>query len=209
MIKIDNKKEKIKFILIIVVIFGVAIYYFICYRKNDEEISYTNILVNENFEENVVDKEEIKSTIKVYVTGEVNNPGVIELNTGARIEDAINLSGGITQFANLKKVNLAYVLEDGQKLYIPNINDKEIDYISNDNGEGIIESEEKANSKVNINTNNINELMELPGVGEALAQRIINYRNENGKFKNIEDLKNVSGIGEKKFENLKEFIVVK
>lgn len=209
MIKIDNKKEKIKFILIIVVIFGVAIYYFICYRKNDEEISYTNILVNENFEENVVDKEEIKSTIKVYVTGEVNNPGVIELNTGARIEDAINLSGGITQFANLKKVNLAYVLEDGQKLYIPNVNDKEIDYISNDNGEGIIESEEKANSKVNINTNNINELMELPGVGEALAQRIINYRNENGKFKNIEDLKNVSGIGEKKFENLKEFIVVK
>lgn len=209
MIKIDNKKEKIKFILIIVVIFGVAIYYFICYRKNDEEISYTNILVNENFEENVVDKEEIKSTIKVYVTGEVNNPGVIELNTGARIEDAINLSGGITQFANLKKVNLAYVLEDGQKLYIPNVNDKEIDYISNDNGEGVIESEEKANSKVNINTNNINELMELPGVGEALAQRIINYRNENGKFKNIEDLKNVSGIGEKKFENLKEFIVVK
>lgn len=209
MIKIDNKKEKIKFILIIVVIFGVAIYYFICYRKNDEEISYTNILVNENFEENVVDKEEIKSTIKVYVTGEVNNPGVIELNTDARIEDAINLSGGITQFANLKKVNLAYVLEDGQKLYIPNVNDKEIDYISNDNGEGIIESEEKANSKININTNNINELMELPGVGEALAQRIINYRNENGKFKNIEDLKNVSGIGEKKFENLKEFIVVK
>lgn len=212
MIKIDHKKEKIKFILIITVILGFAIYSLISYKKEDEEISYSNILITENIEEdNTVEENKIISTIKVYVTGEVNNPGVVELSGGARIEDAINLSGGVTQLANLNNVNLAYILEDGQKLYIPNVNDKDvnIDYISNDNGEGIIENEKEKNGKININTNNINELMELPGVGEALAQRIINYRNENGKFKNIDDLKNVSGIGEKKFENLKEYIVVK
>lgn len=147
----------------------------------------------------------------MYVTGQVNNPGVIELEYNSRIEDAINLAGGITNLANLEEVNLAYCLEDGQKLYIPSINDKkDKEYLITENGEEVIESNNKnAKGKININKGNIEELQSLPGVGEALAQRIITYREQNGKFNVIEELKNVSGIGEKKFENLKEYIDIK
>ena len=151
-----------------------------------------------------------KEKIKVYITGEVNNPGVKELDSNARIEDAINIAGGITNAANLKEVNLAYPLEDGQKIYIPNINEKVEEYLTENNGSGIIEDiGTNRFGKININKADLQDLCNLPGVGESLAQKIIEYRNENGKFKSIEDLKNVTGIGEKKYENLKEYIVVK
>ena len=121
------------------------------------------------------------------------------------------MSGGTTKLANLSLINLAYSLEDGEKLYIPSLNENfSEEYITKENAEGIIEStNSKSNSKVNINTGGINELSSLPGVGESLAQKIITYREQNGKFKKIEDLKNVSGIGDKKYESLKEYISVK
>ncbi len=193
-------------IITILIILLLIIYNFFIKKDKIEEFSYNDILV-EKEQEDILIEESIN--IKVYVTGEVNNPGVIELPEGSRIEDAINLSGGITNLANLSEVNLAYSLEDGQKLYIPSINDEaETQYISVENGEKVIENGKSNSSKVNINRGDINELKNLPGVGEALAQRIITYRNENGKFKNVEDLKNVSGIGEKKYDSLKEYIDV-
>lgn len=202
-----NKGILIKIGIVIVIIIGIA-YNVFKDQETSEEIIYSNIFVNEEKEEKSI-KNDIRK-IKVYVTGEVNNPGVIELEENSRIEDAINLAGGVTNNANLLDVNLAYSLEDGQKLYIPNINEKEEkDYITTKNGEKIIEDgKAKSNSKININNGDIDELKNLPGVGEALAQRIINYRKENGNFNSIEDLKNVSGIGEKKFDNLKEFIEI-
>lgn len=156
--------------------------------------------------------------MKVYVTGAVNFPGVVQLEVGSRIEDAINIAGGITENADLEKVNLAYSLEDGQKLYIPTKNEEKTEYISTENGEEVVEdrkstsvsSEGKTgNLKVNLNTDNARELESLPGVGPALAQKIMDYRKENGNFKSVEDLKNVSGIGDKKFESMKEYVLVK
>lgn len=209
----NNKKEIIKLIILIIIILGIIIYFFISYKNTRKEYIYSNIFTEEIVEEiNSLEEDNkvVLGKIKVYVTGEVNNPGVIELEEGARIEDAINLSGGATIIADLSKVNLAYTLEDGQKLYIPSINDEEdITYLTKENGDGVIEENEENNEKININTASISELTNLPGVGEALAQRIIDYRNENGKFKDIEDLKNVSGIGDKKFESLKEYIIIK
>ena len=175
-------------IILIVVIYNVFLN-----KSETEEIVYSNLIVNEN----IVEKSEVIEKIKVYVTGEVKNPGVIELENGARIEDAINKCEGVTEYANLKNVNLAYTLQDGQKLYIPNINDlNENAYITTENGEEVIENENnsKENVKININSDNTEELKN---------------REDNGKFKNIEDLKNVSGIGDKKYESLKDFIDVK
>ena len=108
----------------------------------------------------------------------------------------------------MKNVNLAYQLEDGQKIYIPNINDIETEVID-DGASGIVGDTTAAQGIININKADENELQSLNGIGESLASSIVEYRKENGKFETIEDLKNVPGIGESKFENIKAYIKVK
>ena len=162
--------------------------------------------------------------IIVHISGEVISPGVISLEEGARIVDAINMVDGVTEEADLSKVNLAYVLEDAQKIYIPNINEKEEKEIVENIEEGVVISGsgmtdgnnsnsgndyKNENVKININTANVKELQKLSGIGESIALRIVTYRKENGKFNSIEDLKNVSGIGENKFNKIKNNIFVK
>lgn len=137
------------------------------------------------------------------------------------------MAGGAKEDANLSKINLAYQLEDGQKLYVPNINDKEeIEYITEDvsknnivDNDGIV-TDEKENNKnktniesgkkvmVNINKATQSELENLPGIGPAIATRIIEYRKENGKFSSIDDIKNVKGIGDAKYDKIKDSIEV-
>lgn len=170
--------------------------------------------------------------IYVYITGEVNVPGVVILNENSRIVDAINAAGGTTAKANVSKVNLVYVLEDGMKINIPNNNDlknnPDFEYITMSSGDGASDSESVShnenstddrggdgsrdysnkNSIVNINSATQTELESLPGIGPSLALKIINYRNENGKFSSIDQIKNVSGIGDAKFENMKSLITV-
>ena len=210
---ISEKKETIKNIIILVIIILIGIYYFFRENSNNyEEINKSDIIIesNENIK-NSVSKEDIEENIKVYIIGEVKTPGVIELNAGSRLEDAIILAGGTTNLSDLSKINLAKVLEDGQKIYIPSINEN-----GNDNLQEVEELEEydtnnnlKSTKKININTATIAELCTLSGVGESLANKIIKYREENGKFKTIEDLKNVNGIGDKKYESLKDYVCVK
>lgn len=209
-----DKKEKIKIFLIILIVVVIVVYTVISYRNEISEFEYydENIIFENETEviENNIDNEGV-SKIKVYITGEVNIPGVKELEMGSRIEDLINLAGGLTEKADISGVNLAYCLEDGIKVNIPNINHKlENEIITTENENGIIENMEyKSTTKINLNKATLTELCELPGVGESLAQRIIDYRKENGNFKRNEDLKNVSGVGDKKYENLKEYITVK
>lgn len=211
----ENIEKKKKLIVKVIITIAILIIVLVTFIKNKMEensynIMYENLKIENNIETYTVEEQASKSKIKVYVTGAVNLPGVIELEEGARIEDAINLAGGVKEDANLEQVNLAYCLEDGQKLYIPNINEKEVEYISTENGENVIEGSVNSDvSKVNINTGGIEELKKLPGVGESLAQKIIDYRDENGKFNSIEELKNVSGIGDKKFESMKSYLVIK
>lgn len=162
--------------------------------------------------------------IIVHISGEVVSPGVISLEEGARIVDAINMADGVTEEADLSKVNLAYVLEDSHKIYIPNINEKEEKEIVENMEDGVVISgsgmsdgndansgndSKNENVRININTANVKELQKLSGIGEAIALRIVTYRKENGKFNSIEDLKNVSGIGENKFNKIKNNIFVK
>lgn len=166
-------------------------------NTNEIELNYENIVTTS--EENIVEEVEDNS-IKVHITGEINNPGLIELVSGDRISDAIEKAGGVTSLADTSKVNLAYMLSDGEKIYIPSINDEEgVEYIQSSS----------QNTKININTATQEELETLTGIGESTAKSIIEYREQNGKFTTIEDIKNVSGIGDAKYEKLKDEITVK
>ena len=156
-------------------------------------------------------------TIVIHITGEVKKEGVIYLEEGARIIDAIKEAGGETKQADLSQVNLAYELQDGQKIYIPNKNEKITEYIVDNSNENLMNNQNTnksdlgsndKNIKININTATLAELDNLPGIGPSTAQKIIEYREKNGKFKKIEDIQNVKGIGEAKYEDIKEKITV-
>ena len=219
--------------LTIIIIFFIGIYYF--FIKEDDYLETNtdfNVVITENTEENQEIEEnlesnitednkkenDIKNKIVIYITGAVKNQGVYELEENSRIADAIKISGGLTEDANINDINLAYILEDGMKIYIPkksdNINDikdytniyvsKENNTSSNSNNA----NSENKSSKVNINTATQAELESLPGIGPSTATKIINYRKENGKFSSIEDIKNVSGIGDSKYNQIKEFIEI-
>lgn len=164
----------------------------------------------EDEKENISNKE-----ITVYVSGEVNKSGVVTLKEGDRLAVAVEKLGGTTKKADLNNINLAIRVKDEEHYIIPKIGDaKQEDLKDVNNTKGIENAEiknentAKDSSKININTATLEELDKLPGVGEATANKIISHREENGQFKNIEDIKNVNGIGDKKFENMKELICV-
>lgn len=144
------------------------------------------------------------SEIVVYVSGAVKKPGVYRLNAGDRIYQAIDLAGGMTSKAKKDCLNLADFLEDTQKIYVmskkeyKNLNSKEIKAENENNGD-----------LVNINTAGKEQLISLPGIGETRAQAIIAYREEKGNFLEVEDIKNVSGIGDATFSNIQSLITVR
>ena len=145
-------------------------------------------------------------TIFVDIGGAVKNPMLAELPDGSRVDDAIQAAGGLTQEADMSSINRAEFLLDGQKIYIPSLAlDEEGNVVEGAvNGSAVA----GASDKVNINTADSTQLQTLSGVGPATAQKIIDYRQSNGSFTSIEDIKNVSGIGDKTFEKLKDHITV-
>lgn len=206
----DFKDKKILYIGICIVIVIMCIAFCFFWEKNQESSDYG---VVENFDITTNTKSENKENKKiyVYVVGEVNKPGVIEAYAGDRLKNIVELAGGFSSEANIEKINLAYEVEDGQKIVIPSINDSdEISekYITSGAGANVVEGDVYG-SKVNINTATQTELETLTGIGPSMASKIIEYRNQNGRFDDIEDLKNVPGIGESKYQSVKESIVVK
>lgn len=207
---LDNKQKKIVIIVGIIIIIGIL--YFIYNgidKKSTDQIDNNMLSIENNTKEN----EGSKELVIVHITGAVKTPGIVKLTEGARIEDAIDKAGGLTEDADISDVNLAYVLEDGIKIKIPTISEeKNEEIIINSSGEGIVEKEISNNSEnkiININKANETDLQTLPGIGASLAGRIVEYRDSNGKFNEIEDIKNVSGIGDSKYENIKNLICVK
>ena len=204
-------------IILIIGVLAIALMVWNIYnsQNDDRAIESAEILISENNitkENKSEDEEEI---IVVHITGEVKKPGVVKVKEGSRIEDIIEAAGGLTENADITDVNLAYVVEDGVKIRIPSNNDEdasEESYITEDSGKGVMITEEKqsgSSSIVNINTATQTELEELPGIGPSIATRIIEYRDQNGKFKSVDDIKNVTGIGDSKFEKIKDYIKVK
>lgn len=253
-----SKKKKIILGIIIGAIVLILSYYIYAKENDDLVVSYNNEInetSNTIIKENTNDVEDTqtneKNTIVVHICGSVNKEGIVELKENSRISDAVAKAEGLKEDADISSINLAYVLEDGMRIYIPSKNDKEIydnagnntnikenindssiiinnkkddqtsKYVTKESG--ILSNENSnnnaintdnssnnaTNEKVNINNATQTQLETLPGIGPSTALKIINYRNENGKFKNIEDIKNVSGIGDGKFSKIKDLITVK
>ena len=228
--------KKYKYVITIIVIIIVIV--LVLLRTKELKGENDDYLI---YEIDNIEQDEIYSSkndrntekIKVDIKGQVNNPGVYELNNNARVIDLINLAGGLTDIANTSLINLSKKLEDQMVIIIYsneeviNSNIKEIEtvfkvvekecvcpVIKNDsciNTE--LESNDSNNNddynteKININTASIDELISLPNVGESKAEAIIEYRKDN-KFTTIDEIKNVSGIGETLFEKIKEYITV-
>lgn len=197
------KNNKLIFVFIIILVLS-ALGYAILYIN--EEKSKINFEEEVNVAEGV-ETPEITEVNKIFVdvSGEVVLPGLYELNEGSRINDAINIAGGVTSEASLDDVNLAYLLSDGIKVTIPK-KDKNVKTIKMPvvyNGASNI-----GEKLININTATVEELCKLEGVGENTAKKIINYRNDKGKFKTKEELKNVPGIGASKYNSLKNDITI-
>ena len=215
---LDNVTTKQKKIIIIagtLIVIGITIFIYNSNKIDTSEINEEMLIAN-NETNNIIDtKIEEKNIIIVHITGAVKNPGIVKLEEGSRIEDAINKAGGLNEDADITNVNLAYILEDGIKIKIPSSSEvtevQNENILNSDSGENIVEEFEdsKKSSLLNINKATEQDLQNLPGIGLSLASKIIEYRNENGKFSTIEDIKNVNGIGDSKYENIKEHICAK
>ena len=213
----DKKKILIIGGIIGILALGGILYYI--FQDQEEYIDFEQLDVIENngienkIEDTVEDsaKKEEEHIIVVHISGQVVNPGVISLKEGARIIDAIQEAGGLTNKADISEVNLAYVLSDAQKIYIPSIEEKEKGVVIEENENSKVVTSGNGESKkqeevlmVNINTASVEELQKLPGIGSSIATKIVTYRKENGKFNTIEDIQNVSGIGTSKFDKIKD-----
>ena len=213
--------KKIIIIITTIILISITIYIINTNKIESEVVETTESNIVKEIEE---PKEEIKSYITVEIKGEVTNPGVYKIEENSRVIDLINLSGGFTQNALTININQAKKLSVEMVIVIYNKNDlkKEVktEYvylececpkITNDGCVNEDKNEDKIednqNTKISINNATKEELTKLNGIGEKIAEKIIEYRKEN-KFKTIEDIKNVSGIGESLYEKIKDSITI-
>lgn len=226
---IDNKKY-----LFIGVIFVLALILFLHSNQRNENNDFNNADNQPKVvKSELPDTQKAKATLKKAavskpqevtcdIAGAVKNEGVYTLKQGARLNELIEVAGGLAHNAQLKNVNRALILRDQDKIHIPYRGEKiksdqivssvgsNTTYSTSEQPSGNANSigEHSNSSKININTANIQELQKLNGIGQKKAELIVAYRQENGQFKKIEDLKQISGIGDKTFEALKDQLAV-
>lgn len=224
-----NYREKLKMLstekkLMLKVIAGVvilAISFFMYIAKHhvpteeikitggDTSLSTTPVLSGEERGQ-AEDKEEKATEVFIFVdvSGAVRQPSVLSLKEGSRVFEAIELAGGLQEDADTRSINLAQVLNDGEKLYLPTKKEVDTGVIPEVSSSVSVAASSSVGSRININTADAKALQQLSGVGPSTAEKIVDYRNSHGQFKKIEDLQKVSGIGAKTFEKLKDKITV-
>jgi len=138
-------------------------------------------------------KKDVISKVGIHIKGEVAAPGYYEFGYGGRVKDAILAAGGETENANLAEINMARLLCDGEEIIIPSVTDQSLDSYK---------------GPININTADLYILCKIDGIGESIANNIIAYRQKNGPFKSLDDLKKVDGIGDSKFNRIKDKITI-
>lgn len=197
------RKSMLILLLIVLAVAGGT--YYGCYMQEKESIQL-------DAASQAVSQED-RAEITVYVTGAINKPGVVTVREGARMADAVKACGGLLPTADGEKVNMAQVLKDGQQVRVP---EKAVPETTAAAKSGSVNPAAKSGTSskaapsgpVNINTASAEELDTLPGIGPAMAQRIIEFRETEGAFTSIEDIKKVKGIGEAKFEKMKDKICI-
>lgn len=221
---IDLKSKKIiGLVIITIIIFIVSIFLYKQKSSNAfkeeymteifEEESNDNMEYTETLEEDttIINEDSIdRNKIIVEIKGEVAKPDVYQLEEGSIIKDLIDMAGGVTEEADLSRINRAEELLNHELIIIGNINDEtessvvqnNSTYSSNGN------NSDKVSTLININTADLEQLKKITGIGDIKAQSIIDYREANGGFKSLEELKNVDGIGDKTFEKIKEQITL-
>lgn len=188
----NNKRKLIRVMLIILIIL-------LAFVLRVHENKKSDVTVNASEIEDCV-----PDSIYVDISGSVNTPGVYEMSSGSRLYEVIEKAGGLTDEANTDSINRASFVEDGQKIIIPSVNNEE-ETVALANGEVITLPD--ANGLININTAAKEDLTRLTGVGDVIADRIIEYRSST-PFKSIEDIMCVKGIGTTTFEKIKSQITV-
>ena len=201
----DNKfKSAIAFggFIIFVIVMGI-------FSSDEDEmiLQETEIETNSSTSQIIESGEEEK--IFVYAIGAVNKPGVIEVSVDSRLYEVIELAGGLAENADQTAINLAKTVVDEEKIIIPYKEESSTKKENQKINQLFTETHSNNFGKININTAGVEELQMLSGIGKSTAEKIVNYRNENGKFEKIEDIKNVSGIGDSKFNSIKDKIVIK
>ncbi|MBZ4645114.1 MAG: competence protein ComEA [Petroclostridium sp.] len=207
-----TKREKVIIIVSLVLLVAIGGTFMLNYNKTKPiqlEVKDTDQVYAQQLalQKELVKEQEPPETkkIMVHIKGQVKNPGVVTLDEGKRVWDALKLAGGELDTADLNAVNLAAPLRDGQDVYIPAKGER----VNNMEAVSSQQTLSGNNGKININTAGAEELDKLPGIGTATAKKIIDFRNQNNGFKTIEDIMNVPGIGEKKFEQIKDLIEVR
>ena len=205
----EQKKKKVKptyvigvAVLLLLGVIYVAMNFFSGSSTQGFEVQHDEVQAQET---------EGSATIFVHVAGEVKNPGMVELGANERVAKAIELAGGATENAQLDSINLAKKCEDGEQITVPSkVTAESSGTASSDSSssQASSASSSSSNGKVNINTADATGLQQISGIGPSKAQKIIAYREQNGKFKSVEDLTNVSGIGEKTLASIKDQICV-
>lgn len=195
----EEQRRKIIFIVVLAIVIVVGSFYSFWQKNSVSDQVTTGDVMAKGSKAN----EEKNNEILVYVSGAVNKPGVFKLGHNARIIDLVNLAGGLTSEADVAKTNMAQVLKDGMHIHVVA---KVV--VSQGGGNLPTNTGKGSGGIVNINTADKSALDTLPGVGPALAERILEYRQTNGYFTEIEGLRKVPGVGASKFEKMKDKITI-
>lgn len=202
-LKVSDNKKIFKITAVVILIIIAVLFFGLKDKSKTISVQEAEAKSNSN-----TTSEESKELVYVDVGGEVKSPGVYKVEKNSRIFEVISKAGGLTNKADTTNLNQAEVIKDGQKIEIPAKNQGNTPGTDSTAPAQSTETSSKTAAVININSADSSQLQEIPGVGPATADKILNYRKENGSFKKKEDLKNVSGIGEKKYAKMKDKIIV-
>ncbi|EGP5191587.1 competence protein ComEA [Enterococcus faecium] len=218
--KILTSPKLIVFMSTVVLIFCIVSGFLLSnllFHREPEEIAAKEILSpfssseeNQLPEGNTVEEDARPKVMYTDIKGSVKEPGIYSFSSEERVYDVLKRAGGLLEEADSDRINFSAKIEDQQVLYIPAVGEEPPEHLNQSaSPEGKQSTADTEPSKININTASPSELQQIPGIGSVKAQEIIRFREENGSFQKVEELQEISGIGEKTVEKLKNFVTIK